>query len=136
MQERDVKIALENYHYFLSSIESTQWKLDELNCRRFKSGGSIAKAPENPVDRQTVMIDNLAKLEELTKAMDFYQHNVHLAQAFMSTLRDGDHKDLSMCRDKFIRRKSVEWISMNYCMDRKTVWRRINYLICAFISQT
>jgi len=136
MQERDVKIALENYHYFVSSLESTQWKIDELNGRRFKTGGSIAKAPENPIDRQTVLINNLAKLDELTRLIDLYQYNVHLAQSFMATLRDGDHKDLSMCRDKFMRRKSVEWISMNYCMDRKTVWRRINYLIRKYIEQT
>lgn len=137
MQERDVKIALENYHYFINSIEPTQWKIDELNGRRFKAGGSIAKMPENPIDRSTVIINNLEKLEELTRLIDMYQYYISIANEFMSCLMDTEcHKDSSMIRDKYIRRKSIEWISMNHNMAKRTVWRRIDYLVRKYVEQT
>ena len=137
MQSNDVKIALQNYHRFKKDIETTQWKIEELNARKFKAGGSIAKCPENPIDRSTVIINNLGKGEMLEESLSWYRYNVNLAEAFINALRDNDrYQDKSMIQDRFIYRKSMNYVCEKYAMDRKTVWRRIEFLLEKFMDLT
>ena len=130
MEERDVKIALENYHFFASSSERVQLEIEELNAKRFKAGGSIARLPENPRDRGDVILENLEKLEKLERRLDYYQINLDLANHFIRSL---DEYDKNIVCDKYIRSIVSEELEQKYQMDRKTIWRIIEKLIINYV---
>jgi len=131
METKDVKIALENYHFFVSSIERVQLEIEELNAKRFKAGGSIARRPENPVDRESMILDNLEKLEKLERQLDVYQFSLDLANHFLGSL---EGVDKSLVRDKYINRLSTKELEFKYNMDRKTIWRKINQLLIVIVN--
>ena len=126
MEERDVKIALENYHFFVSSSERVQLEIEELNVKRFKAGGSIARIPENPRDRGDLILENLEKLEKLERRLDYYQINLDLVENFLGSLEVDDR---NLVCDKYIHHKSSRELEDKYLMDRKTIWRRSVVLI-------
>lgn len=126
MEERELKIALENYRFFLTSVERVQMEIEELNAKRFKIGGSIAKRPENPRDREEVIIENLEKLEMLQKSLDRYQQIVDLVNDFIRRLR---YEEKSLVVDKYIVCLSSIELELKYMMDRKTIWRKLNKII-------
>lgn len=126
MEERELKIALENYHFFLSSVERVQMEIEELNAKRFKIGGSIAKRPENPRDREEVIIENLEKLEKLQKSLDRYQQTLDLTDDFLKSL---SVEETCLVRDKYINGLLSEELEFKYQADRKTIWRKIDVLI-------
>ena len=104
-----------------------------LNARKYKVGGSIAKMPENPIDRSTVIINNLGKSECLEESLSLYRYYVNLAEAFIGCLSE---KDAQMVRDKFIKGKSWAWIEMNHYMSIGGARKRIVSLIDKFIDIT
>ena len=72
MTERDIKHALDYYHELRKDLKRVEDKLDALNAKRFKAGGSIVKIPENaePVDHR--ITTNLMRLDALTKDRERY----------------------------------------------------------------
>lgn len=132
MEERELKIALENYHFFLSSVERVQLEIEELNAKRFKIGGSIAKRPENPRDRESVIIENLEKLEKLQKSLDRYQQMIDLVNDFISELRVDEQE---LITDKYIKCYASVELETKHMMDRKTIWRRIEFNIHIYVNR-
>ena len=122
MEERDVKIALENYHFFVSSSERVQLEIEELNAKRFKAGGSITRIPENPRDRGDVIVENLDKLEVLQKSLERYQQYIDLVNDLISKLKV-EEKELII--DKYLKYYTSVKLEEKYKMDRKTIWRKI-----------
>lgn len=137
MFEKDVRIALENYHFYFNALQETMWDLEKLNAIRYDhAGGSIAKMPENPRDKGEVITDNLQKAEALTIERDRYQHNVKLVEHFMSKIRDdGTHRDRQMMTDWYIRNKSIRFLEINYHMSFKTIYRRRDYIIRKYVEE-
>ena len=123
MEERELKIALENYHFFLYSVERVQMEIEELDTKRFKVGGSIAKKPENPRNREEVIIENLEKLEKLQKSLDRYQHQIDLVSDFVGNLGAVDR---NLIKDKYIKCCTSAELEEKYKMDRKTIWRNVD----------
>lgn len=133
MIEIHVEIALKNYHQFKREIVRIENKIEELNARKYKAGGSIAKCPENPIDRSTIIINNLGKGECLEEELSLCRYYVNLAEGFISVLPEPEK---SIVRDRFIARKTMAYVCDRYFMDRTTVWRRINKSIQKFIEIT
>ena len=134
MQERDVQIALENYHYYVKSLREAQEKLDEFLAKKEKVGGSIARRPENPMDDGKRKIINMDREDALTAERDQYQHNVKIVDSFMEKLKDfGLSNDKSMMVDWYIRKRSIEWLTEHYFVGKMQIYRRRDYLIGKFI---
>lgn len=130
MEARDLKIALENYDHFVASVERVKLELEELEAKRFKIGGSISKIPENSKRREEVILDNLERLMILEKELEYYQRNVDLVVNFIDSLKDTTNDPIrSIVTDKYINKIGIYDLETRYYIDRKTIWRRINYEI-------
>lgn len=126
MEEKDLKIALENFTYYVKALERVDHELEELNTKRFKVGGSIVKIPKNPKSRELVMVENLEKLEKLQKKHDYYFSQVSLVNEFIDSLDDSPENPIrSIVIDKYVNRLSTQDLELKYHMDRKTIWRKI-----------
>jgi hypothetical protein len=130
MEAKDLKIALENYDHFVASVERVKLELEDLETKRFKAGGSIAKIPENPRRREEVIIENLDRLTVLEKDLEYYQRNVDLVRKFIDLLEDtNDDPIKSIVIDKYLNKMGIYDLEMKYLVDRKTIWRRINDIV-------
>ena len=126
MEAKDLKIALENYDHFVASVERVKLELEDLETKRFKTGGSIAKIPENPRSREEVILENLERLSFLEKDLEYYQRNVDLVCRFIDSLEDTETQPIkSLIVDKYINKMGIYDLEMKYLVDRKTIWRKI-----------
>ncbi|NTU74287.1 hypothetical protein HGB07_09200 [Candidatus Roizmanbacteria bacterium] len=122
-----MKIALENYDHFVASVERVKLELEDLDTKRFKVGGCIAKIPENPSRREEVILNNLERLTILEKELDYYQRNVDMVTNFIESLEDTSNDPIkNIVVDKYINKIGIYDLEIKYKVDRKTIWRRIN----------
>lgn len=134
MEAKDLKIALENYDHFVASVERVKLELEDLETKRFKVGGGIASIPENPRRREDVIIENLECLTALEKDLEYYQRNVTLVNEFIEFLKNTPEDPIkSIVIDKYINKLGIYDLEMKYQVDRKTIWRKIEF-VCTKID--
>jgi hypothetical protein len=131
MESFDVKNALKFYHTYKRLVKVTESKIEVLNAKKYKVGGSIAKKPENPMDRETIIINNLGKSECLEQRLEDCIYHIHLAEGFIMWLSEKDGK---MVDDRYIKCKSWAWIEMNHYITPQGARKKIISLIDDFIE--
>ena len=133
MTVNDVKHALEYYHEFRKDLRRTEDKLDALNAKRFKAGGSVVRIPENaePIDHR--ITTNLEKLDRLEKDLSRYRYYVALGDDFIRVL---EPKLQAMVVDKYV--KGIKWseITKNYNYHKSTVHDIIEKAIRLYVEKT
>ena len=132
MECSDVKLALEKYHEFRKQRDSTMLKIEEVNAKRFKRGGSIAKIPENTMERSTMIINNLEKWEDLDESLRIYNYFILLGDHFINSLTE--YKQLVI--DKYVNKYSQTKLEMKYYMGKMTVKRTVDRLIERYLDVT
>lgn len=78
MNASDVKNALIKYSNLKREIQDDLDLIDEIDAKRFKIGGSIAKLPENPKSRSEIIIANMDKFDSATLT-----YNMHMFQLWI-----------------------------------------------------
>lgn len=131
MLPSDVKMALENYHTFVKAIQEDKDKINFINGKRFKAGASVIKIPECPIDRSTVIIDNLMSLELAQQCLDIHTYLVFLADDFIRSLQE-PYKGL--IQDWYIERKSREYVADDLGYSVRQVHRIINALVERYVN--
>lgn len=138
MLPSDVKMALENYHTFVKAIQEDKDKINFINGKRFKAGSSVIKIPECPIDRSTVIIDNLMSLELAQQCLDIHTYLVFLADDFINSLNE-PYKGL--IQDWYIERKDHDNISIDFGLSVrkkeysiKQMHRIINALVERYVN--
>lgn len=121
-----LEIALNNYRKLKHTEKLLIDQLTVLNARKEKAGSSIARMPENPRDNDEKIIENMMYGEPLEKELRTTQILLGIANQFIDSL-EGDDRQLIL--DKYVRKKTMEWISEKYKIERTTAWRRINELL-------
>lgn len=132
MECSDVKLALEKYHEFRKQRDSTILKIEEVNAKRFKRGGSIAKIPENTMERSTMIINNLEKWEDLDESLRIYNYFILLGDHFINSL--DEYKQLVI--DKYVNKYSECKLEQKYYMGRIAIRRTVKKLIERYLNVT
>ena len=132
MECSDVKLALEKYHEFRKQRDSTILKIEEVNAKRFKRGGSIAKIPENTMERSTMIINNLEKWEDLDESLRIYNYFILLGDHFINSLTE--YKQLVI--DKYINKYSCTKLARIYNYSERGMLKIINRLIENYLDVT
>lgn len=119
MTVNDVKHALEYYHEFRKDLKRTEDKLDALNAKRFKAGGSVVRIPENaePIDHR--ITTNLEKLERLEKDRERYRYYVALGDDFIRVL---EPRLQAIVVDKYV--KGIKWSELEKLHAYESSWIR------------
>ena len=102
--------------------------LDDLlviNTVKEHAGSSIAKMPENPRDKGSVQIDNLMFSDPIEHELQITQALLGIADKFIDSLEEDDKQ---LILDKFVRKKSMEYITTAYGMNHMAIWRKIDTL--------
>ena len=130
MTERDIKHALDYYHELRKDLKRVEDKLDALNAKRFKAGGSIVKIPENaePVDHR--ITTNLMRLDALTKDRERYAYYVALGDDFIG--KCGKYR--ALVEDKYIHGFAIAELEKRHNWSKKQQQRIIDKLITGYVN--
>ena len=123
MEPTLLETAITNYRKLKRYEKRLLDDLLVINTRKIHAGGSIAKMPENPRDKGSIQIDNLMFSDPIVHELQITQALLGIADKFIDSL-EGEDKQLIL--DKFIRKKSMEYITEVYAMNHMAVWRRID----------
>lgn len=136
MEDWDVKNSLENYHRIRKALKRCEDKTEEINAKRFKAGGSIAKMPENPVRREVTIIDNLDRMERNEMEKSFYVYYKGIGDQFLEWVRLSPElkQYYPMVKDKYVDRAKVDYLVMRYCYSPRQLTRIVDKLICKFVE--
>lgn len=136
MEDWDVKNSLENYHRIRKALKRCEDKTDEINAKRFKAGGSIAKMPENPVRREVTIIDNLDRMEKNEMEKSFYVYYKGIGDQFLEWVRLSPElkQYYPMVRDKYVDKAKSDYLEMRYHYSRVQIFRIINGLVKKFVG--
>lgn len=130
----DVKMALINYTEFKRCIKRDTERIEEINVKRFKIGGSVIKLPENSTkQRSTIIIENLEKHDLANLSLINHQYLVYIADQFMNSV-NGEWKEIII--DRYIKHLSQQQLVDKYCYPIRYINRRINKLIDCYIKVT
>ena len=135
IQEFEVKIALERYQEYVDALREAQDDIEAFEAQIYHVGGSIAKRPENPIDRGTLQLNNMERMKKLVSERDRFQHSVKLAESFIAWLEDTPiHRDKQFIIDRYRNQRSIAWMEIEYSIDRSTVFRKVDYLIRKYVN--
>ena len=133
MTELDIKFALERYHDIRLALQATERKLDELNAKRFKVGGSVIRIPENaePIDHR--ITSNLEKLEKLTKDRERYAYYKFLGDDFIRVLTP---KLQAMVVDKYVKGIKTKHLCETYGYAKSSITYIIDKAVTFYVENT
>ena len=86
MNASDVKTALIKYPKLKDEIQEDKDLIEEINAKRFKIGGSIAKLPENPKPRTEVILNNLEKIDSATQTYNMHMFQLWIVNDFLDKI--------------------------------------------------
>jgi hypothetical protein len=133
MQEFDVKIALKNYHEFKKSIKRAQEKIEVIETRQTKTGGSVIKIPERTTSDEQFKLALIEKKFQQYDDIDLYGYYVGVAEHFIKSMPMPYRQ---MMIDKYMNRKSNTWLAQHYNYDPRQILRIVNKLIRLYVEQT
>ena len=130
MTERDIKHALDFYHELRKDLKRVEDKLDALNAKRFKAGGSIVRIPENaePIDHR--ITTNLMKLDALTKDRERYAYYVALGEDFIG--KCGKYR--ALVEDKYIHGFGNNELEKRHNFGKSEIYRIVDKLITGYVN--
>ena len=131
MEAFDVKTGLENYHHYLRSKKRIEEKIEILNAKRFKVGGSIASIPEGSSSRDSMLISNGEKYERLTKELAIPTHYLNLVDEFIQWL---EQPIKGLVDDKYINCLTNSEIETKYGMYKVKINREVSKSISLFVA--
>lgn len=133
MTVNDVKHALEYYHEFRKDLKRTEDKLDALNAKRFKAGGSVVRIPENaePIDHR--ITTNLEKLERLEKDQERYRYYVALGDDFIRVL---EPRLQAIVVDKYVKGIKDKQIIQTYGYSRQAIHKIITKAVELYVEKS
>jgi len=136
MEDWDVKNSLEKYHQIRKALKRCEDRTEEINAKRFKAGGSIAKMPENPVRREVTIIDNLERMEQNEMEKSFHIYAKGLGEQFLEWVKLSPElkQYYPMVYDKYVNKAKNDYIVMRYSYSQRQIYNIIDRLISKFVS--
>ena len=131
MEDWEVMTALEKYHAIRKTLKRCENRKEEIDAKRFKAGGSIAKMPENPVRREVSIIENMELMEKNDIDLHFYRYFAGLGDQFIGSLKEPFKQ---MVTDKYVHKAKCNYLEERYHYDRRQITRIVSQLVTKFVD--
>lgn len=136
MEDWDVKNSLEKWHQIRKALKRCEDRTEEINAKRFKAGGSIAKMPENPERREVTIIANLERHEKNEQEKSCHRYYKGMGDQFMEWVKLSPElkQYYPMVYDKYVQKAGSDYLQMRYHYSRQHMNKIIDKLIAMFIE--
>jgi hypothetical protein len=133
MTELDVKIALQNYHKLKKSIKAIENKIEYIEVKQTRTGGSVIKMPEGSPNNEQYKLGLIEQKERYLKDLDHHQYYLSLADDFIKSL---PRPYGTIVRNKYVDKVRLEVIAEVYGYHRNSITYIIDRLIKRYIDET
>lgn len=133
MTELDIKIGLQNYSMLKNKIKQVKEKIEYIESKQFKVGGSIVKIPENPTNNEQYKLGLIEKKFQYKKDLEMYNYYIDIVDSFLNALQEPLK---SLIKDKFINHKSITLLERKYSYSSRQIYRIIDKSILKYIELT
>lgn len=133
MVAEDIKRGLQNYHTIPKWVEKTKEKIEVIQTRMEKTGGSIVKKPEGGFERSKFMNEMIAKKSIFEQRISEYIYLQELAYNFILWLPI-DVQDMAV--DKYMNHYSESDLERKYQYTGRHIRRIIYRYIDEYIEST
>lgn len=133
MTEHDVKLALQNYHKFKKSIQTTLNKIEMIEVQQTKTGGSIIRMPDGSTNNEQRKLGLIERKTKLENDIEVYTYYIRLAEDFMGALKEPFR---SLVRNKYVDKIKTDKLVEVYHYSRNGIMKVIDRLIERYIALT
>lgn len=137
MNASDVKTALIKYQKLKDEIQEDKNLIEEINAKRFKIGGSIAKLPENPKPRSEVILNNLEKIDSATQTYNMHMFQLWIVNDFLDKISMMSYKwpkAKQIILDRYVKCYSQSKMEEVYDLEIRIINRNISKYIDWYVE--
>lgn len=137
MNASDVKTALIKYQKLKDEIQEDKNLIEEINAKRFKIGGFIAKLPENPKPRSEVILNNLEKIDSATQTYNMHMFQLWIVNDFLDKISMMSYKwpkAKQIILDRYIKCYSQSKMEEVYDLEIRIINRNISKYIDWYVE--
>jgi len=86
MTELDVKLALQNYHRLKKSVKTIENKIEYIEAKQTRTGGSVVKMPDGSQNNEQYKLGLIEQKERYLKDLANHRHYLGIADHFIKSL--------------------------------------------------
>ncbi len=133
MTELDVKLALQNYHRLKKSVKTIENKIEYIEAKQTRTGGSVVKMPDGSQNNEQYKLGLIEQKERYLKDLANHRYYLEIAEHFIQSL---PHPYQSLVKNKFVDKVPMKKLAEVYGYSLNGVVYVIDRLIKRYIEET